>query len=487
MSEIRVRIAPSPSGFLHIGTARAALFNWLFARKNNGKFLVRIEDTDTERSSQEMVTNIFDSLCWMGLESDEPPLYQSQRMRIYNQYVNRLLESGKAYRCWCTPEELKEMQEEVRRTKVNSRYDRRCYNLPEAEKKRRIESGTPAAVRLFIPDGSTTFHDLIVGDVTRNNDEIDDFIIARSDGRATYNLAVVVDDHEMRISHVIRGNDHIANTFKQIHIYRALGIEPPIFAHLPLILGPDRSKMSKRHGATAVTDYAKMGYLKDAVVNFIALLGWSPGDDREIMTVEEMIEAFSLDRINPTNAIFDIGKLKWMNGEYIRKTDDNKLVDLIRPFLVEKGLTTNLWINSRWQWMLKFVGLMRERCVLLSDFAVSGAYFFTDEFAYDSKGVEKYFSEETVANYLGKWVNSLREIQDFSALKLEQVLRDLSEELGIKPVVLIHPTRLALSGVTGGPPLFEMMELLGGDECVKRLGKAISFILKKLTKKLDNF
>jgi glutamyl-tRNA synthetase len=483
MSEIRVRIAPSPSGFLHIGTARAALFNYLFARRNGGKFLVRIEDTDMERSSQEMVDSIFNSLRWLGLESDEPPIYQSQRMEIYSQNVSRLLESGRAYRCWCTPEELKEMQEVARRNKVNSLYDRRCYRLPDDEKGRRIESGMPAAVRLFIPDGTTTFHDLIVGDITRNNEEIDDFIIARSDGRATYNMAVVVDDYQMKISHVIRGNDHIANTLKQIHIYRALGIEPPLFAHLPLILGADRSKMSKRHGATAVTDYAKMGYLKEAVVNFIALLGWSPGDDREIMTVEEMIQSFSLERINPTNAIFDINKLKWMNGEYIRKYDNNRLVDLIRPFLIEKGLTTSLWINTRWDWMLKYVRLMKERCPLLSDFAESGAYFFTDEFAYDVKGAVKYFEDENISGYMEKWIKILQEIKEFMAPNLEQGLRDISEKLGIKPVVLIHPIRLALSGVTGGPPLFEMMELLGREECVKRSEKAISFILEKNNKK----
>lgn len=482
MSEIRVRIAPSPSGFLHIGTARAALFNYLFARHNNGKFLVRIEDTDMERSSQEMVDSIFDSLRWLGLESDEPPIYQSQRMHIFSQYVNRLLESRKAYRCWCTPEELKEMQEDARRNKVNSLYDRRCLRLPDDEKRRRLESGMPAAMRLFIPEGSISFQDLIVGDVNRNNDEIDDLIIARSDGRATYNMAVVVDDYEMRISHVIRGNDHIANTFKQIHIYRALGIEPPQFAHLPLILGADRSKMSKRHGATAVTDYAKMGYLKEAVVNFIALLGWSPGEDREIMTVEEMIQAFSLERINPTNAIFDINKLKWMNGEYIRKYDDNRLVDLIRPFLIEKGLTTNLWINTRWDWMLKFVRLLKERCPLLSDFAETGAYFFNDDFAYDIKGVDKYFGDKAMASHIEKWIKILHDIREFTTSNLEQALRDLSEELVIKPVDLIHPTRLALSGVTGGPPLFEMMELIGKEKCIRRLERAISFILKKNNK-----
>ncbi len=478
-SEIRVRIAPSPTGFLHIGTARAALFNWLFARHNEGKFLLRIEDTDIQRSSKEMVDVIFDSLKWLGLDWDEPPIFQSQRLELYRQYVDRLLEAGKAYRCWCTPERLKGMQDEARRQKKDYRYDRHCYNLSDQEKKSQLESGTPYTVRLFIPEGQTTFHDLILGDLSKEHKQIDDFIIARSDGRAVYNMAVVVDDYEMRVSHVIRGNDHVPNTYKQILIYQGLGVEPPQFAHLPLILDQDRSKMSKREGASAVTDYEKMGYLKEAVVNFIALLGWSPGGDREIMTTDEMIKLFSIENINPVNAIFDMTKLRWMNGEYIRMTDDNRLVDLIRPFLVQRGLTTHLWINSRWDWMLKFVRLMKERSHLLTDFADLGYYFFTDEFSYDSKGADKFFKDKlAVAERLQKWVYIIKDLDDFTASKLEERLRSLAEEMAIKPAELIHPIRLALSGVTGGPPLFEMMELLGRDQCMVRLERALDFLKK---------
>jgi glutamyl-tRNA synthetase len=478
MTEIRVRIAPSPSGYLHIGTARAALFNWLFARKNGGKFLLRIEDTDSERSYKEMVDIIFSSLKWLGLDWDEPPLYQSQRIDLYKQYVNKLLDEGKAYRCWCTPDRLKALQETARVNKSDYRYDRHCLNLPEDEKQRLIESGAPAAIRLHIPPGSTSFHDHILGQLTKDHKEIEDFIIARSDGRAIYNMAVVVDDHEMRISHVIRGNDHVPNTYKQILIYRGLEVEPPEFAHLPLILDKDRSKMSKREGAVAVTDYEKLGYLKEAVINFIALLGWSPGEDREIMTRNEMIELFSIDKINPTNAIFDMTKLRWMNGEYIRKADNNQLVDLIRPFLVEKGLTTNLWINSRWTWMLEFVRLMKERCHLLTEFGEQGYYFFTDSFDYDPKGVEKQFKNPDVVDRLEKWIACLESMAEFKAAGLEAGLRQLAEGMAIKPAELIHPIRLALSGVTGGPPLFEMMELMGNEECVNRIKKAIIFIKK---------
>ena len=476
MNEVRVRIAPSPSGFLHIGTARSALFNWLFARHHGGKFLLRIEDTDTERSSIEMIDVIFESLKWLGLDWDEEPVYQSRRIDLYRKYVDRLLESGKAYPCWCEPEVLKAKQQEAMKNKQNPRYDKTCYNLPDAEKKKLIDSGNPYAVRLFVDDGATTFDDMVVGSVTKEHKELDDFIIARSDGRAVYNMAVVVDDHEMRISHVIRGNDHVSNTFKQILIYKALDIEPPKFAHIPLILGQDRSKMSKRDGAAAVTDYDRMGYLKEAVVNFIALMGWSPGDDREVMTIDEIIESFSLERINATNAIFDTEKLRWMNGEYIRACDDHRLVDLIRPFMVQSGLVTQLWINSRWDWMMKFVRILKERCHLLSDFAEQGRFFFADKLEYDHKGVEKHFSGAETAGLLEKWIDILGGIDDFRVEKLEGALRELAEKQAIKPAALIHPTRLALSGETKGPPLFDMMELLGREKCVERLKKSVEFI-----------
>jgi glutamyl-tRNA synthetase len=482
MSEVRVRIAPSPSGYLHIGTARAALYNWLFARKTGGKFLVRIEDTDTERSSAEMVKVIIDSLKWLGLESDEPLVYQSSRYDLYKQYVNKLLETGKAYRCWCSPETLKQKQEKAIIEKRTSRYDRTCYYLSEKEKQANIESGKPAAIRLFVGEGQTAFNDLVLGELKRDHAELDDFVIARSDGRAVYNMAVVVDDHEMGITHVIRGNDHVANTFKQILIYKGLGFQLPQFAHLPLILAKDRSKMSKRHGAVAVTDYAKMGYLKEAVVNFIALLGWSPGDDREIMTLPEMIEAFSLERINPTNAIFDLEKLNWMNGEYIRHTPDHVLVDLLRPFFVESGLATQLFITSRWDYMTAFVRLMKERCHLLTDFTRLGYYFFIDDFTYDEKGVAKHFSKPQAAEKLRRLHDAFAALPQFDVPNMESALRRLAETMGVPAAELIHPTRLALSGLTGGPSLFEMMELIGKERCLARISKAIAFIEKNYPK-----
>lgn len=476
MSEVRVRIAPSPSGYLHIGTARSALFNWLFARHNNGKFLLRIEDTDEARSSQEMVDVILSSLKWLDLEWDEPAVIQSQRLDIYRKYVDKLLETGKAYKCWCAPEILKQKQDRAKAEKRNPRYDRTCLNLSTAEKRYNQDLGKPFAVRIMLPEGETSFNDIIVGEVAKSHDDLDDFIIARSDGRAVYNMAVVVDDHEMGVTHVIRGNDHISNTFKQILIYDGLGWSKPQFAHLPLILGKNKAKMSKRDGAVAVTDYAKMGFLKEAVVNFIALLGWSPGDDREVMTVDEMIDAFSLERINPSNAVFDNDKLTWMNGEYIRKTENYRLVDLVRPFLVEAGLVTQLFINTRWDYMVKFVGMMKERCKLLTDFVEQGAYFFRDDFTFDEKGIAKHFSSPEALTNLEKWQAVLKNIEPFNIKNLESALRELADVLHVNAAVLIHPTRLALSGTTKGPSLFEMMELLGKDTCLRRLRRAIDFI-----------
>lgn len=480
MSDIRVRIAPSPSGFLHIGTARAALFNWLYARQNEGKFVVRIEDTDKKRSTQEMIQVIFDSLEWLGFESDEEPIYQSKRNDIYNDYINKILQSGNAYRCWCSPEELNQKREKAKAEKKSAHYDRKCYNLSDEQKKENLEAGKPFTVRLHIPEGETLFNDLIIGDITRSHSEIDDFIIARADGRAVYNLAVVVDDHEMGITHVIRGNDHITNTFKQILIYNSLGFSLPKFAHLPLILGKDKSKMSKRDNAVGVLDYAKMGFLKEAVLNFIALMGWSPGDDREILNIDEMIKSFSLDKINPSNAVFDIEKLKWMNGDYIRRTDNYILIDLLRPFLIESGMVTQLYINTRWDYMLSFVRLLKERCRLLTDFIDMGSYFFTDDFEYEEKGIKKYFSKPETPEHLNKWLDTLKDIKPFNVENIEKALRDLAEKLEVKVAVLIHPTRLALTGLTKGPSLFDLIEVLGKEACIKRIEKALDYIENKI-------
>ncbi|KPK98097.1 MAG: hypothetical protein AMJ90_09995, partial [candidate division Zixibacteria bacterium SM23_73_2] len=376
MNEIRVRMAPSPSGYLHVGTARTTIYNWLFARHNQGKFILRIEDTDVSRSNQEMLEAIIDSLKWLGLDWDEGPYYQSQRFEIYQMYARKLLESKKAYFCFCTPQQLEEKRKNAKDAKLDWKYDRTCLKLSDMEKEEKIKKGVPKAIRLFVPEGDTTFSDLVYGELKKENSELDDLIILRSDGTPTYNFACVVDDVDMRISHVIRGNDHLANTFKQVLLYHALKLTPPKFAHIPLILGKDKAKISKRHGAVSVMEYKEQGFLKDAFVNFLTLLGWSPKDDREILSTQQMIELFSLEGVNPSNPIFDPEKLEWMNGEYIRASENEKLLDLVIPFLINENLITEETVKEKREWLLRFIPLFKERAKTLRDFAEKGKYFF---------------------------------------------------------------------------------------------------------------
>jgi len=332
MDNVRVRIAPSPTGYLHVGTAHTALFNWLFARHNKGTFILRIEDTDLARSTKEYEENIIEGLKWLGLYWDEGPYYQTQRLDLYRKYADELLKKGLAYYCYCTPEELEERRKEALAQKKPPRYDRKCLYLSDEERARYEREGRKPAIRLLVPEGKTVFNDIIRGEIEFNNEDIGDFVIMKSDGIPTYNFAVVIDDYTMGITHVIRGEDHISNTPKQLFIYNAFGWTPPEFAHLPLLLGPDRSKLSKRHGVTSVTEYKKMGYLPQALVNYLALLGWTPEENREIYTVEELIELFDLRRVTKNPGIFDVTKLEWINTQHIRRLSLEELADLTYPF-----------------------------------------------------------------------------------------------------------------------------------------------------------
>ena len=405
---VRVRIAPSPSGHLHVGTARMAVSNWLFARHHGGTFILRIEDTDASRSFPEMVTSIQESLKWLGLDWDEGPYFQSQRAEIYDRWVARMRESGAGYLCYCTPDELAAKRELAQKEKRPLRYDGHCRDLTDAQREEYEAQGRTGALRLRIPEGETTYTDLVYKGMSRSNEDLDDFVCVRADGRPTYNFACVIDDHDMGITHVIRGNDHQTNTFKQILIYRALELAPPAFAHLPLNLGKDRKKISKRDGATSIIEYQKMGFLADVMINFLALLGWSPGDDREIMTRDEMIEAYTLDRVSPSNPIFYPDKLRWMNGEYIRRMDTNELLTNLMPCIMESGLATRLEIETRWPWMLNVVGTLQERLHLLNDITEQGAFYFNDEFEYDAKGVRKQFTRPGSMATWGCWPRSSR-------------------------------------------------------------------------------
>ena len=477
MTELKVRIAPSPSGYLHVGTARTALFNWLFARAGGGKFVIRIEDTDAERTDADLVQPILDALAWLGMESDEDIVYQSQRQDSHRSFVNTLLESDCAYRCFCSKERLEKVREENRAKKLPPRYDRHCAGLSSAQIQEQLELGTPFVVRIKIPAGETTYHDLVLGDITRANTEIEDFVVARADGSALYNFAVVVDDHEMQITQVIRGNDHITNTFKQIHIYRALNWDPPEFGHVPLLLRPDKKKISKRLGDKDVAEYGAEGILPQAMFNFLCLLGWSPKDGREIMTRDEIIQAFSVAGINANNPVFDEQKLLAFNKEHLKSADIQQLYDLIAPDLVSAGVIDRDWLKetANQDFVKSTIDLMRERLRVTKDFAQLAAYFFTDNFEYDEKGVARQFTPDS-AGRLDTLADRFEALESFDKDSLEQALDALATEQDIKRAALIHPARLAVSGMTMGPGLYDLLVTIGQERTVERLRRAVAFV-----------
>jgi len=478
MKDIRVRIAPSPTGYLHVGTAHTALFNWLFARHNGGTFILRIEDTDIERSSKEYEKNILEGLTWLGLTWDEGPYYQTQRLEIYQKYAKKLLELGYAYYCYCTPEELEERRKIALANKQPPKYDRKCLYLTDEERAKYEREGRKPAIRLKVPEGKTVFHDIIRGDIEFDNDDIGDFIILKSDNIPTYNFAVVIDDYTMGISHVIRGEDHISNTPKQLFIYKALSWTPPEFAHLPLLLGPDRSKLSKRHGVTSVTEYKKMGYLPTALVNYLALLGWTPQENREIYTVEELIELFDLKKVTKNPGIFDITKLEWINTQHIRALPKEKLAELTYPFLKEAGLVKEE--NFDWNYYLKVVSLLQERLKTLAQIREYGDYFFLDDLDYDKETVKKVIKTDKLPEYLRKLAFEWERLEVFTAENLEKTLKNLTEILNISTGTLIHPVRVALTNKTVGPSLYELVEVLGKEKTIRRIKKFVEYIEKNL-------
>ncbi|MDD2510570.1 MAG: glutamate--tRNA ligase [Syntrophomonas sp.] len=481
MSNIRVRFAPSPTGALHIGGARTALFNWLFARQHGGKFILRIEDTDFRRSREDSTRGIVDGLSWLGLDWDEGPdiggplgpYRQSERGDIYSRYLQELLDSGRAYYCFCTPEELQKEREEAAQEKRDYKYGSRCKALGPEEVKEMQQAGKPAVIRLKVPgEGYTVVHDLIRGDVSFANALFDDFIIAKSDGWPTYNFAVVVDDFGMQISHVLRAEEHLSNTPRQLLIYRALGFKEPSFAHLSMILAPDRSKLSKRHGAISVQEFQSQGYLPEALVNYLALLGWSTGRDVDIWSREEMIQEFSLEHISKSPAVYDLEKLAWMNGQYMTQLDIESLIALLEPQAQQRG-----WLNEENSvFFRQAVELVRNRAKTRDELLYALGYFFEEVEQYDEKGVKKHFGQHKASTVLSEVLEIVSSIGSFSAAELEEAFRKRAQELEVKAADLIHPTRLALSGRTATPGLFELMEVLGREKCISRLEKALEFI-----------
>ena len=501
---VRVRFAPSPTGLLHIGSAHTGLFNWLFARKEKGRFLLRIEDTDTARSRQEWVDAIFEVLEWMGMDWDEDVVYQSRRIDRHVARARQLVETGRAYRCYYLPEELEANKKEALAKGRSWRNDRRYADITAAEAEALEAGGRKPVIRLKIPEGKTIFRDRILGEIEVENETIDDFVIVRSNGTPLYHLAVVVDDVDMEVSHVIRGIDHVTNTTKHIHLFQAMGADLPEFAHLPSILGEDKKKLSKRHGAASVSEYRDAGYLSDAVVNFLSLLGWQTGDDQEFFTRTELMERFSLDQVHKRDTVFDLKKFEWLNGQHIMALSNEELWTLAQPFLKREGLvgdrpgsgektdchSERQTVDGKTEgqadgqtkektadhaYAMEVVALLRERCRTLADFAVQGRFFFTDYFDYNPKAVRKHWAKEpdAVAERIGWLRDEFTDLEVFDVEAVEGVIRGLSERHGLKPAQFIHPCRVALTGEMAGPSLFHLVAVLGKAVCAERLVRAL--------------
>ncbi len=480
---VRVRFAPSPTGFLHVGGARTALFNWLFARHHGGVFVLRIEDTDLTRSTEESVQTILDGLAWLEITWDEGPFFQSREVEAHRAVAKRLVAEGKAYPCFCSPEDLDRKRQAAGADGAAWKYDRTCLRLDSAEVMDRMTVGVPAAIRFKVPEGTIAWDDLVHGPTTFDSAVIEDIVLLRSDGSPTYNLSCVHDDIGMRITHVIRGDDHISNTPKQILLYRAVGVEPPRFGHLPLILGPDKKRLSKRHGAVSVTEYRDRGILPETLFNFLALLGWSPGDGREKMTCAEMTAAFTLEAINRKGAVFDEQKLEWLNSQYINDLDPARLADLVRDGLKAAGLW-NADLDTpggRRDWYLRVLGTLKARSKVIGDFARDLRPFLSDEFDYAPDAVEKHLAGakgggSAAARRMRDLRGVLAQVPEFSEPATEEALRHLAESKGEAAATYIHPLRVALVGRAVSPGIFAILTLIGRDRAIARLDRLAGFL-----------
>ncbi|HNZ36582.1 MAG TPA: glutamate--tRNA ligase [Candidatus Marinimicrobia bacterium] len=471
----RVRFAPSPTGSLHLGGARTAIYNWLFARSVGGKFLLRIEDTDVERSRKELVNQICDSLQWLGLNWDEEPVFQSQRLELYQQKVTELLKAGKAYRCFCSSEELEAEKAATIKQNKAYRYSGKCRSLSLQQSEELMAQNKPYTVRIKLEPGIIEWDDLVYGHIAVNNNELDDFIIQRSNGIPVYQMAVVVDDIDMRITHIIRGEDHIPNTPKQINLFRAFGQPIPQFAHLPLLLGPDNKRLSKRHGATGVDEYREQGFPAEAVVNYLALLGWAPQNDQEVLSIDEIIQQFQLTAISRKPAVFDIKKLEWISGEHLNRMPVAKIRSVLVPKLIAAGLINQQESENRTQYVDSVIELLRGRVRTYNQYLEWGCYFFQDPENYDEKAAAKYWHTPETNEHLAKLSQELATLTDFSANTIEETLRRTAEHAGLKAADLIHPLRLALTGFGISPGIFKVAEILGKETVLRRIQKAIEY------------
>lgn len=480
----RVRFAPSPTGLLHIGGARTALFNHLFARATGGQLVLRVEDTDRTRSTPELAAAMMDTMAWLGIRFDEGPreggphgpYHQAERAARHRERALELLESGKAYRCYCTPEELAERRQAAIREGRPPRYDGRCRHLSPAERAAREAEGRRPALRLIVPsEGTTVVRDIVKGEVVFDNRELDDFVILRADGMATYNFAAVVDDADMRITHILRADEHLSNTPKQIFVYLALGAPVPEFAHLPMVLAPDRSKLSKRHGAVSVEEFRDRGFLSEAIVNYVALLGWSPGDEQEVFTLSELERTFSLERVSRTAAVYDVAKMEWLNGQHLRRLAPAEVLRRGWPWLEAAGLVCGSPEDAP-PALREATALVVERVRTLAELPAALAWFLKAPEAFDEGGVRKHFTVPGVAERLAACARLLKTVDPWTHDAIEAAYRIEAERLNEKAAALIHPTRLAVTGRTVGPGLFELLALLPRDEAVRRLERAVEAV-----------
>ncbi len=475
-NEVRVRFAPSPTGYPHVGNIRTALFNWLFARHNNGIFILRIEDTDQERKVEGATEIIMDSLSWLGMDWDEGPFFQSQRLDMYKKYAEQLVTEGKAYYCFCSSERLDAMRKDQIARKLPPGYDRHCRCLSKKQIDTEKEQGTIPVVRFKSPmEGQTAITDLIRGEVVFENSTLDDFVLLKSDGYPTYHLANIVDDHYMNISHVLRAEEWLSSTPRHVLLYAALGWEPPQFAHLPMILGSDKSKLSKRHGATAINEYQNEGYLPETMINFLALLGWSLDDKTEIMNRQEIVANFSIERVSKTAAVFNKDKLEWMNGVYIRNLSIDDFTQRCLPF-VERGLPAEVKRPIDAGYLKQISPLIQERAKTLSEVPKLVDFFFINELEYDATMLQGKLDKGQAVKVLQKSIAVLEQLKEWDTEVMENAVRPLAEELAMKAGPFFGVLRVAVTGRTASPPLFQTMAVLGKVCCMERLKAALQKI-----------
>ena len=481
MEKMRVRFAPSPTGPFHIGGARSALFNWLLAKKTGGAFVLRIEDTDLERSTQESEDNICAALKWLGITWDEgvdiggpyAPYKQTQRLDTYTKYAQELIAAGKAYYCYCTEAELEAQREELAKNNETPRYTGKCHELTAEQQEQLRAEGRKPTIRFRVPaNQDIIIPDMVRGTVTFDSNSVGDFVIVKSDGIPTYNYAVVIDDYLMNITHVIRAEEHLSNTPRQVLLYQALGWELPTFGHISLILGKDRTKMSKRHGATSVDQYKNLGYLPEALVNFLALLGWSPSGEREIFSTEELIQEFSMDGVAKNPAVFDVDKLNYINEQYIKALSDDKYFELCLPYLQAAGYTD----GRDEQWLRELVAFTKERVPYLSKVTDEVAFFFTDEYTFEDEQAKTVLQEETAKGVVEIFIAQIQAAEKLDAASVQAALKATVKESKLKGAKVYMPIRVALTGNVHGPDLAKIVALFGLDRCIERMQKMLASI-----------